>query len=56
MLERQAVRRFAETGNLERMKALEAEHLALVKRLRGREITPAEAHRVSEIDSASIRR
>ena len=50
MLERQAVRRFAEAGNLERMKALEAEHLALVKRLRGREITPAEAHRVSEID------
>jgi DNA-binding GntR family transcriptional regulator len=50
MLERQAVRRFAEAGNLERMKALEAEHLALVKRLRGREITTAEAHRVSEVD------
>src|SRR5689334_11127671 len=49
MLERQAVRRFAEAGKLERMKAMEAEHQALAKRLRGREITPAEAHRVSQI-------
>jgi DNA-binding GntR family transcriptional regulator len=50
MLERQAVRRFAEVGPLARMKAMEAEHQALAKALRGREITPGEAHRVSQID------
>jgi DNA-binding GntR family transcriptional regulator len=50
MLERLAVRRFAEAGKLERMKAMEAEHQALAKRLRGREISPEEAHRVSQID------
>jgi DNA-binding GntR family transcriptional regulator len=50
MLEREAVRRFAEVGQRERMKAMEAEHLALAKRLRGREISPEEAHRVSQID------
>jgi DNA-binding GntR family transcriptional regulator len=50
MLERLAVRRFAEAGKLERMKAMEAEHLALAKRLRGREISPEEAHHVSQID------
>jgi DNA-binding GntR family transcriptional regulator len=50
MLERQAVRRFAETGKLDRMVAMEAEHRALAEALRGHEITPQQAHRVSEID------
>jgi DNA-binding GntR family transcriptional regulator len=50
MLEREAVRRFAELGKLERIAAMEEEHRALAKALRGREITPAEAHRVSTID------
>jgi DNA-binding GntR family transcriptional regulator len=50
MLERQAVRRFAEAGKLERMKAMEAEHVALAKALRGREISAAQAYRVSETD------
>jgi DNA-binding GntR family transcriptional regulator len=50
LLEREAVRRFAETGRLDRMAAMEAEQQALVAALRGREIAPADAHRVSEID------
>lgn len=50
MLERQAVRRFAEAGRLDQMAAMEAEHVALVEALRGHEIAPAQAHRVSEID------
>jgi len=50
MLEREAVRRFAETGRLDRMAAMEAEHHALAEALRGREVAPGQARRVSEID------
>lgn len=50
LMEREAVRRFAETGKLDRIAAMEAEHRALLESLARHEIAPADAFRVSKID------
>src|SRR5258708_303491 len=46
MLERHAVRYFAETGPMDQIEAMEAQHRSFAEAIRGREITPAEARRL----------